>query len=290
MFRQLFPRRNLICLGLFTVMVALVPWSRSVLAATPVAEDDQTTNVYYTTSGSTAAVELWAIRVAGSKITTTDIGPINAGGCASLAMSPSGTLLSMCGNLFGTQQLASIDTKTGHGTLFGAPVPGLAIMAMTFGPDGVLYAVGDCNPNGQPLDCGPGTNPDPNYNSLYTVDVVSGAVTRIGSTGASEYFMDLAFDRHGNLWGVTSSLQPSYIPAVLYRINTETGLATKITNLVGSSTVMGLAFAPDGKLYATDFTANPGLYLVDPKTGFESAVAAMPFGLSSGLELAEPLP
>jgi hypothetical protein len=53
---------------------------------------------------------------------------------------------------------------------------------------------------------------------------------------------------------------------------------------------MGLAFAPDGRLYATDFTANPGLYLVDPKTGFESAVAAMPFGLSSGLELKDPLP
>jgi hypothetical protein len=53
---------------------------------------------------------------------------------------------------------------------------------------------------------------------------------------------------------------------------------------------MGLAFAPDGKLYATDFVNNPGLYLIDPKTGFESAVAAMPFGLSSGLELEDPLP
>ena len=85
-------------------------------------------------------------------------------------------------------------------------------------------------------------------------------------------------------------VQTTYIPAVLYRINTETGAATKVVNLVGSSTVMGLAFAPDGKLYATDFTANPRLYVVDPKTGFESAVAALPFGLSSDLELADPLP
>ena len=85
-------------------------------------------------------------------------------------------------------------------------------------------------------------------------------------------------------------VQTTYIPAVLYRINTETGAATKIVNLVGSSTVMGLAFAPNGKLYATDFTANPGLYVVDPKTGFESAVAALSFGPSSGLELADPLP
>jgi hypothetical protein len=271
--------------------VTCVPGPRSVLAATPAAnEDGQARNVYYTTSSSTPAIELWAIEVTGSKITTTDIGPINAGGCASLAMSPSGTLFSMCGDLFGTQQLATIDTKTGQGTLFGVGVPGLAIMAMAFGPNGVLYAVGDCNPNGAYLDCGPGPNNDPNYNSLYTVDVATGAVTPVGPTGAPEYFMDLAFDRHGNLWGETSSLQPSYTPAVLYRINTQTGAATKIVNLVGSSTVMGLAFAPNGKLYATDFTANPGLYLVDPKTGFESAVAALPFGLSSGLELADPLP
>lgn len=293
MSRELLSRRNLVsvCLELLTVTAVLcVPGSRRVLAATPTSnEDDQIKNVYYTTSSSTPAIDLWAIEVKGSKITTKDIGPINAGGCASLAMSSSGTLLSMCGDLFGTQRLASIDTKTGQGTLFGAPVAGLAIMAMAFAPNGVLYAVGDCNPNGQPLDCGAGPGPDPNYNSLYSVDVVTGEVTRIGPTGAPEFFMDLAFDRHGNLWGVTSSLQPSYIPAVLYRINIETGAATKIVNLVGSSTVMGLAFAQDGKLYATDFTANPGLYLVDPKTGFESAIAAMPFGLSSGLELADPL-
>ena len=259
---------------------------RSGLAATPANEDGQTKHVYYTTSSSNPLEELWAIEVTGAKVTTTDIGTINAGGCASLAMSPSGTLLSMCGDLFGNQQLATIDTKTGKGTLFGVPVPGLAIMAMAFAPNGVLYAVGGCDPNG--TDCAAGS--DPYYNSLYTVDVDTGAVTRIGPTGAPEFFMDLAFDGQGNLWGVTSSLAPSYIPAVLYRINTETGAATKVTNLVGSSTVMGLAFAPDGKLYATDFTANPGLYLVDPKTGFENAVAALPFGLSSGLELADPLP
>ncbi|HKR27610.1 MAG TPA: hypothetical protein VJS11_09145 [Acidobacteriaceae bacterium] len=293
MFRTLLSTGSLISIGLGLSSVVAVTYAQRsgvVLAAAPAANDGaQTSNVYYTTAASTGTVELWAIQQTGRNITTTDIGPINAGACASLAMSPTGTLFSMCGNLFGIQQLATIDTKTGHGTLFGAPVPGLAIMAMTFAPDGVLYAVGDCNPNGAYLDCGPGSPADPNYNSLYTVDVSTGAVTRVGSTGAAEYFMDLAFDRYGNLWGVTSSLQPSYVPAVLYRIDTETGEAAKVVNLVGSSTVMGLAFAPDGKLYATDFTANSGLYLIDPKTGFESAVAAMPFGLSSGLELADGL-
>jgi hypothetical protein len=233
---------------------------------------------------------MWAIEVTGEKITTTDIGPIHTG-CAALAMSPSGRLVSMCGALFGNQQLASFDTKTGLATLFGVPVPGLAVMAMTFGPDGTLYAVGGCTPNGNPNDLNTDCSGSaPNFNTLYTVNEVTGEFTRVGSTGAPQYFMDLAIDRHGILYGVTTTLNPSYVPAILYRINPETGAATKIVNLVGSTTVMGLAFAPDGKLYATDFTGASGLYVIDPKTGFESAVAAMPFGLSTGLELADPLP
>ena len=275
------------------VAVTCLPGSRGVLAATPAgAGDDQAKQVFYTTSSSlsTGNVELFAIEVSGGKVTTTDIGPINGGGCASLAMSPSGTLLSICGDLFGTQQLASINTKTGLATLFGVPIPGLAIMAMAFGPNGILYAVGDCNPNGPKFECGPGPGPDPNYNSLYTVNETTGAVTRVGPTGAPQFFMDLAFDRDGNMFGVTTTLNPSYIPAILYRINPETGAATKVVNLVGSNTVMGLAFGWDGKLYGTDFVQNPGLYLIDPITGFETAIAGLPPGASSGLELADPLP
>jgi hypothetical protein len=79
----------------------------------------------------------------------------------------------MCGNLFGNQQLASIDPKTGLANLFGVPISGLAVMAMTFGPNGILYAVGDCNPDPNFVDCTPGS--DPNYNSLYTVNEATGA-------------------------------------------------------------------------------------------------------------------
>jgi hypothetical protein len=46
-----------------------------------------------------------------------------------------------------------------------------------------------------------------------------------------------------------------------------------------------IAFGDDGKLYGTDFVNNPGLYLIDMKTGFETAVAKLPPGPSSGLEL-----
>lgn len=263
--------------------------SRGVLAATPASDDDHQRSLFYTLAFSSGAGELWTIEVDGKKISTTDIGPIKVGGCGTLAMSHSGTLMSMCGALFGNQQLTSFDTKTGLATLFGVPVPGLAVMSMAFGPDGTAYLVGDCNPDAAFTDCGMGP-PDPNYNSLYTVNVVTGAVTRIGPTGAPEFFMDMVFDRQGNLWGVTSCLNPCYAPAVLYRINTETGKATKVVNLVGSNTVMGLAFARDGKLYANDFVGNSGFYLIDPETGFETTVAALPFGLAGGLELADPLP
>jgi hypothetical protein len=265
----------------------------AILCTVPVAttlkgdENDQKKHLFYTISFSGGSAELFAIGVSGNKITTTDIGPLKGGGCASLALSPSGTLFSMCGALFGTQQLASIDPKTGLASLFGVPVSGLSVMAMAFGSNGILYAVGDCNRNAN-LECTPDS--DPNYNSLYTVDEATGAFTRVGSTGAPQFFMDLAFDRDGNMFGVTTTLSRSLIPAILYRIDPATGAATKIVNLVGSNSVMGLAFGREGKLYATDWTQDSGLYLIDIETGFETAITALPFGLSSGLELANPLP
>jgi hypothetical protein len=241
-------------------------------------------DVYYTLTYAGSYGEVLAIAISEDKITTTDIGSTHDGGCASLTMSKWGVLYSMCGPLFGAQRLATIDLTTGHATLFGVRVPGLSVMAMTFGPDGTLYAVGDCNPDPTFSVCG-GGGTDPTYNSLYRVDATTGAFTRIGSTGAPDIFMDLAFDRHGHLFGVTTTLSPSYTPAILYRIDTATGTATKVVDLVGSSQVMGLAFGKDGKLYATDWMANAGLYLIDMKTGFETAIAKLPLPFSTALEL-----
>jgi hypothetical protein len=121
MFRELLSRRNLLLssLGLLILTgMTVVLASKGVLATTPRGnEDDERKEVFYTASFSSGTgAELEAIEVSGSKITITDIGPTHGGGCASLAMSPSGTLFSMCGNLFGTQQLATIDTKTGLAT------------------------------------------------------------------------------------------------------------------------------------------------------------------------------
>ncbi|HEY6074459.1 MAG TPA: hypothetical protein VIV15_13990 [Anaerolineales bacterium] len=197
-------------------------------------EDGQARNLFYTTSGGGA--EVFTIRASGRKITTRDIGPTNGGVCASLALSPSGTLYSMCGPLFGDQQLATIDPKTGQANLFGMAVPGLAVMAMAFARNGTLYAVGDCNLDAN-FECTPGS--DPNYNSLYRINETNGAFTRVGPTGAAQFFMDLALDHEGHLFGVTTTLGPSSVPAILYRINPATGTATRIVDLVGSNSVMG---------------------------------------------------
>jgi hypothetical protein len=158
-----------------------------------------------------------------------------------------------------------------------ALVSGLSVMSLEFGPDGTLYAVGNCNPVG-----GECTGP----NSLYKVDVGSGVFTPVGLTGAPLFFMDLALDRNGNMYGVTCPLSPSGGPlSTLYRINLATGTATKVVDLVGSTSIMGLSFNREkDKLYATDFySINSALYLVDIKTGFLKPVATTGYGFSSNL-------
>ncbi len=271
----------------------LLAASAAILCAVSSSSPVQASELFYTTccfNGSSN--NLVAINVQDvNHITTKLIGEICCGGTAALALSSSGTLYGMVGNpFFVSQQLATIDRATGNTTLFGMPVPGLAVMAMGFAPDGTLYAVGGCNPSfasAVGAGCTAGT---PNYNALYTVDVGTGAFTLVGSTGAPLYFMDLAFDRDGNMYGVTCDLFPSQgDPSTLYRIDRATGAATKIFDLVGSTSIMGLAFDRNAnKLYVTDwYSNNSALFSVDMKTGFLTAIATIGYGTSSGLELAQ---
>jgi hypothetical protein len=252
------------------------------------AGQDSTASVFYTTSGAGNGLpdgaEIFAITVTGATVTTRDVGATYGGDCGSLALSPGGRLYSMCGSLFGDQRLATINQKTGLAHLFGVAVPGLAVMAMGFSPGGTLYAVGDCNPDPVTFEC----IADKDFNALYKVNVRTGAFTRIGATRAPQFFMDLTFDSRGTMLGVTTTVNPSTVPAILYRINPATGRATKLVTLTGSTAVMGLAFGRDGKLYSTDATANSHLYRISPTTGVETTIAGLPFGSSSGLELMNP--
>jgi len=206
-----------------------------------------------------------------NKLTTTVIGATGAFGCASLARSSAGVMYSVCGPGIAKpgepQQLATIDLKTGHATLFGQPAVGLAVMGLEFSPDGTLYAVGDANPA------------SPTFNSLYTVDVKTGAFSRVGSTGApaGEFFMDFAFDKNGTMYGASSHM--------LFTIDRKTGTATKVADFVGGGDIMGLSYdATKNRLYATDWKApNSALYLVDVQTGFLTPVAAVGYPMSHGL-------
>jgi hypothetical protein len=213
-------------------------------------------------------------------VTITPIGTVGTFGCTSVALSSQGTLYSVCGpNDFadpqhkygcmtpGPQQLATIDPQTGHATLFGAPVEDLNVMALEFAPDGTLYAVGDANPA------------SPTYNTLYTVDPTTGAFTAVGSTGvpAPNFFMDLAFDAHGTMYGASMF--------GLFTIDRTSGTATKASDFVGGGAVMGLGYnAKQDTLYATDYKSpNSALYVVDTQTGFLTPMASIGYPLSHGL-------
>jgi hypothetical protein len=136
---------------LFAVLAATnVGISPSAALAANSAWQDGATSLFYTTSGAGTGLpngaEIFAITVTGATVTSRDIGPTHGGDCGSLARSPRRTLYSMCGPLFGAQQLATIDQKTGRAHLFGVPVPGLAVMALAFGRNGDAVRRGRLQP------------------------------------------------------------------------------------------------------------------------------------------------
>jgi hypothetical protein len=195
--------------------------------------------------------------------TTAVIGPTGQAGSLALAITPDGRAAYTVAKFKSPQaQLAKIDLATGAATLVGNPLGGnLQVMGLTFAPDGVLYAAGDFDPA------------SPTFNSLYAIDLNTGAATRVGSLGAGptklDFIMSFAWDSEGNLYGASMMS--------LYRINRTraTNAATKVVDFVGSSLVMGIAIGKDGNFYAADFVGPPTLplltskiYKVDLETGF----------------------
>ena len=235
-----------------------------------------TDDLFYGTVAGPAETKLVSINVRdASQVTITPIGPMGTFGCLSIARSTDGTLYSVCGTGIlkpGPQQLAKVDPNTGHATTFGTVIDGLQVRALEFAPNGTLYAVGDAN------------LASPTFNSLYTVDEKSGAFTRVGSTSVPppEFFMDLAFDSSGTMYGATSH--------GLFTIDPKTGIGTRVVDFVGGGDIMGLSYnAKQDKLYATDFkTPNSDLYLVDTQTGFLTPLADIGYPLSHGLVLVRP--
>lgn len=93
-----------------------------------------------------------------------------------------------------------------------------------------------------------GTNPS--TNSLYEVDMVTGASTLIGPLGIGNISEgDLAFGDDGTLYGIMASK--------LYTIDTSTGAATLIGNPYGSD-YSYLSFDAAGTLFGIDNSSTPG--------------------------------
>jgi hypothetical protein len=201
------------------------------------------------------------------------IGDIDFPFSLALAPCPPGGVRYTITNTFDANkaQLATLNLGTGAATLVGSPLPSgqtLDIMGMTCSRDGTLYAIGQFDTS----------NPD--FNSLYTIDRVTGQATLIGSTdvldpsdasGASGFLMALAFAPDGELYGANSA-------STLFKIDTSTGTATKVVDLVHTASavplvgVMGLAIDSGGNFYVADFVPGSRIYKVDTSTGLATPI------------------
>ena len=201
--------------------------------------------------------------------TVTVIGPIGPG-ALSLAFCPPGGLVPYTiTSPFDPDkaQLATLNLSTGAATLVGSPLPSgqtLDIMGMACSREGTLYAIGQFDSN----------NFD--FNSLYTIDRVTGQATLIGHTGVTAgdccggFLMALAFAPDGKLYGVNST-------STLFTIDTSTGEATKVVDLFTAPgqllpLVMGLAIDSRGTVYVADWVPGSRVYRVDTTTGMVTPI------------------
>jgi hypothetical protein len=144
----------------------------------------------------------------------------------------------------------NFDTGTGLTTL-RAPVSGIQrFFGMDTRPsDGTVFAV---------------NYDSPNPSGLYTININTGALSLIGSTGVAG-LVGVAFNPlNGQLFGLRNNGEG----AGLFSINQITGAATLIGNT--GFVDRGLTFSPSGQLYG--FTDQGALYRIDPATGSSTPV------------------
>jgi hypothetical protein len=170
------------------------------------------------------------------------IGDFGYGATYALAFDKHNTLFSIVDD-YNSSTLATINTATGAATLIGDGTYIPELMAMAFGPNGTLYAASW------------GTN------DLYSIDTHTGAATDIGALGFGG-IMDLAFDSHGTLYGVSGGL---------YTIDTTTGAGTFVSG-AGDGCLMAMTIK-GGNGYATDYcNGNTPLYSLSLTDGSTTAI------------------
>jgi hypothetical protein len=108
--------------------------------------------------------------------------------------------------------------------------------------------------------------------ALYLVELPSGALTRIGPTGA--YLFDIALETDGTLYGVGED--------ALWTVDTTTGTSTRVSMVPNLPLLNALDAAPDGTLFG--FTCQGLVLSLDTATGKGTELAAtgaMLYGASS---------
>jgi DNA-binding beta-propeller fold protein YncE len=216
---------------------------------------------------------LYATSDAGTKLvafsletkTTRTIGGIGYPFSLSLAFCPPGKVPYTIINLFGpSAQLATLNLGRGRATpVSSAVIQPNDMMGMTCSRDGTLYAIGQSD------------HTQPDYNSLYTVDRVTGQPTLIGALGVddgsgNDFLMSLAFAPDGKLYGANAGSANNVCS--IFLIDPSTGHATKVVDLQGVGSVMGLAIDSDGNFYVADFVSGSRIYAVDTTTGVATPI------------------
>jgi hypothetical protein len=168
------------------------------------------------------------------------VGPFGYDDATAVTFSPSGVLYTQVRISPGVYQLATVNLATGVATPAGSSL--FPTMTMTFAPDGTLYRADMAG-------------------HFFSTHVATGVSTLIGTLGFSDV-MDLAFDRHGTLYGVSSS--PSGTgDSSFFSINPATAESTLVAT-ASTPCIMSLAFDAANRLYGADFcTPNSNLYEVD---------------------------
>lgn len=182
------------------------------------------------------------------------IGPSGFSTTNSMARDSTGTIYTAHTAIAGAAmgQLVTIDPGTGAGT-------GGALFATTNGARGLAFSAGDVL--FAILDIGASGSIGPD--SLYTINVGTGATTLIGATGRSD-LQGLAFSPGGTLYGWDIDLG-------LMTLDTLTGVATDVNAGIGAlADIQTLDFAPDGTLYG----ARDSLYTINLATGAANLIGS----------------
>jgi DNA-binding beta-propeller fold protein YncE len=197
---------------------------------------------------STAEVGTLLVRIDFGTGETKVIGPTGWGGSLGLAYSPEGKLYTVTdtgrppanGECY-ESRLGTVDSATGAVSPYGEK-NNLRFMGLTFGNEGQLYGAGFAD------------------GALYTIDLQTGAPSKIGELGDARGIMDLAMDPNGHLYGI------DHLGAV-FQIDPKTARATLVAKFSQFVFPMGLAFEADGTGYVVDFAPSAKVYRINLTSG-----------------------